>query len=221
MPKQYYICGGNGSVTLEANAGHDTYAWSNGATTRSITVTTPGIYTLDVTNNGCNTQQTITVSPSEKPSITEIETIDWTVDDNSITIVAAGAGSYLYSLNGGSFQRSNVFENLPIGMYTITVKDEFGCGDVSEDVVLLNYPKFFTPNGDGQNEMWRIKFATFEPNLQIYIFDRYGKLITGFTGEGEGWDGTLNGKPLPSTDYWFVVERESGIVYKGHFSLIR
>jgi len=221
MPKQYYICGGNGSVTLEANAGHDTYAWSTGATTRSITVTTPGIYTLDVTDSGCSKRQTITVSPSEKPSITEIETIDWTVDDNSITIVAGGAGSYLYSLDGGPFQRSNVFENLPIGMYTVTVKDEFGCGEISEDVVLLNYPKFFTPNGDGQNEKWRIKFSTFEPNLQIYIFDRYGKLITGFTGEGEGWDGTLNGKPLPSTDYWFVVERESGIVYKGHFSLIR
>jgi gliding motility-associated-like protein len=221
MPTQYYICNGNGSVMLEADAGHDTYTWSTGATTRSITVTAPGIYTLDVTKNGCTTRQSITVSPSEAPSITEIKTIDWTVDANSITITAGGTGSYLYSLNGGPFQQSNIFENLPIGMYKVTVKDEFGCGDDSEDVVLLNYPKFFTPNGDGQNEKWRIKFASHEPDLQVYIFDRYGKLITGFPGDAEGWDGTLNGKNLPSTDYWFVVERESGIVYKGHFSLIR
>lgn len=221
MPTQYYICGSGGSVTLEANAGHDTYSWSNGETTRVITVTSPGTYTLDVTDNGCTAQQIITVSPSEAPSITEIRTVDWTTDTNSITVTAGGSGKYIYSLNDGPFQQSNVFENLPIGLYKVTVKDDWGCGEVSEDVVLLNYPKFFTPNGDGQNERWRIKFAVNEPDLQVYIFDRYGKLITGFTGEGEGWDGTLNGKPLPSTDYWFVVERESGVVYKGHFSLIR
>ncbi|MGV3461324.1 MAG: T9SS type B sorting domain-containing protein [Flavobacterium sp.] len=221
MPTQYYICGSGGTVTLEANAGHDTYSWSTGATTRIITVNAPGTYTLDVTDNGCPAQQTITVSPSEAPSITDIKTVDWTVESNSITVTAEGGGTYLYSLDGGPFQSSNVFENLPIGTYRVTVKDDNGCGDDFEDVVLLNYPKFFTPNGDGENERWRIKFASQEPDLQVYIFDRYGKLITGFTGEGEGWDGTLNGKALPSTDYWFVVERESGMVFKGHFSLIR
>ncbi|HYD92771.1 MAG TPA: T9SS type B sorting domain-containing protein [Flavobacterium sp.] len=53
------------------------------------------------------------------------------------------------------------------------------------------------------------------------MFDRYGKLITGFGPNSPGWDGTLNGKKLPSTDYWFVVKRQNGKEYKGHFSMIR
>ncbi len=110
---------------------------------------------------------------------------------------------------------------LPVGVYMVFVKDKNECGIATKEVVLLNYPKFFTPNADGFNERWRIKFSTFEPDMQVYIFDRYGKLITGFTGDNEGWDGKLNGEPLPAGDYWFVVERQSGKIYKGHFSLLR
>ncbi|WP_396153492.1 T9SS type B sorting domain-containing protein [Flavobacterium sp.] len=83
------------------------------------------------------------------------------------------------------------------------------------------YPKFFTPNNDGHNDLWKIKFSETEPNFQVNIFDRYGKIITGFKGNDIGWDGTLNGQNLPSSDYWFVVKRENGKEYKGHFSLKR
>lgn len=221
MPLQYYICGAGGTVSIEADGGMDSYEWSDGQTTRIATFTTPGTYTLTVYRDGCPAVAAITVAPSQEPEIEEIKITDWSVSDNSITVVAKGVGNYVYSINDGPFQGSNVFEGLATGVYNVTVKDEFGCGEVSGEVTLLNYPKFFTPNGDGENERWRIEFAVKEPDLQVYIYDRYGKLITGFTGESEGWDGTLNGRHLPSTDYWFVVERESGIVYKGHFSLIR
>ena len=95
------------------------------------------------------------------------------------------------------------------------------CGEVVKEVVLLNYPNFFTPNGDGVHDKWRIEYAIREPNIKINIFDRYGKLITVFGANSEGWDGTLNGNPLPSTDYWFVVEREDGRQLKGHFAMLR
>jgi gliding motility-associated-like protein len=57
--------------------------------------------------------------------------------------------------------------------------------------------------------------------MSIQIYDRYGKLIATLKGISEGWDGTLNGNELPSSDYWFVVKRESGKVFKGHFTLKR
>ena len=83
------------------------------------------------------------------------------------------------------------------------------------------YPKFFTPNGDGYNDFWKIKFSENEPHLMVTIFDRYGKFIKQFGSSSQGWDGNYLGEQLPSTDYWFVVTRENGKEFKGHFTLKR
>ena len=101
------------------------------------------------------------------------------------------------------------------------VRDGLGCGIAEKEVALLYYPNFFTPNGDGYNEKWQIKYSVLEPQMKVTIFDRYGKVITSFGGMSDGWDGTLNGAKLPSTDYWFVVTREDGREYKGHFAMMR
>lgn len=224
MDTQYYVCE-NGNVTLTADSGYDSYAWSTGATTRSVVVTQPGTYTCTVANIygsvACPTQVSVTVDPSAIATIQEVITEDWTTGENIITILANGAGNYMYSIDGIHYQTENTFTSLPIGLYTVYVKDINECGIAREEIVLLNYPKFFTPNGDSSNEKWRIKFSQYEPDLKVYIYDRYGKLITGFKAQDDGWDGTLNGKELPSTDYWFVVERKDGHIYKGHFSMLR
>jgi gliding motility-associated-like protein len=107
------------------------------------------------------------------------------------------------------------------GEYTVYVKDLNGCGTVKSPFVLLNYPKYFTPNGDGYNDTWHIEFSNFEPNFIVTIFDRFGKLITRLKSAGPGWDGMYNGQTLTSTDYWFVVDRQDGTIFKGHFSLKR
>ena len=66
-----------------------------------------------------------------------------------------------------------------------------------------------------------IKFSENEPNLTIKIFDRYGKFIKQLGPNSLGWDGKYLGKDISSSDYWFVVTRENGKEYKGHFSLKR
>jgi len=55
----------------------------------------------------------------------------------------------------------------------------------------------------------------------VNIFNRYGKLIISLDNNSIGWDGTFNGKPLPSDDYWFEAKFIDGKTFKGHFSLIR
>lgn len=57
--------------------------------------------------------------------------------------------------------------------------------------------------------------------MLVCIFDRYGKFLGSFNGNSEGWTGTYAGKPLPATDYWFVITRQDGRILKGHFSLMR
>ena len=138
-----------------------------------------------------------------------------------ISVFVSGIGNYEYSLDGLTYQDENVFTNLKAGIYTVYIRDINGCGIIKQDVALLNYPKFFTPNGDGINETWRIPFSWFEENLTVVIFDRYGKVITGFDANSPGWDGKYNGEKLPSTDYWFLVTREDGRIHRGHFAMIR
>jgi gliding motility-associated-like protein len=133
----------------------------------------------------------------------------------------ASNGNFEYSIDGSSYQSSNSFTNLEAGLYTVYVHDPNGCGTATGKVLLLMYPNFFTPNNDGFHDTWRIEYGFLEPNLQVYIYDRYGKLLTAFNGKSKGWDGRYNGEALPSTDYWFVVQRQDGREYKGHFSMLR
>ncbi len=224
MPAIGAICEGS-TLTLEAPAGFDAYLWSTGAVTRSITVTTAGEYTITVTEDHdgqlCNASKTITVTASEAPVISDIQISDWTDDRNSITILAEGAGDYEYSLNNAIWQASPTFDDLLPGIYTVYARDRNGCGEAEDEIVLLMYPKFFTPNGDGHHDAWQVKYAFFEPDMLIHIFDRYGKVVASFRGDTFGWDGRFNGRDLPSTDYWFVVERQDGRMYRGHFAMLR
>jgi gliding motility-associated-like protein len=81
--------------------------------------------------------------------------------------------------------------------------------------------RFFTPNADGYNDTWNLLGGTTQPGAEIYIFDRFGKLLAKIDPMGTGWDGKYNGLPLPSTDYWFSIELSDGTIQKGHFSLVR
>ena len=131
----------------------------------------------------------------------------------------------MYQLDYGPLQESNVFQNVGSGTHIIRVVDANGCSNpLSQEVMVINYPKFFTPNEDSYNDTWNISGLASQINARIFIFDRYGKLLKQIRPRGQGWDGTYNNQPLPADDYWFVVEyEENGISkeFKAHFSLKR
>ncbi|WP_158961492.1 T9SS type B sorting domain-containing protein [Myroides fluvii] len=138
-----------------------------------------------------------------------------------------------YALDEGAYQDSKIFYDVLNGTHRVWVryKDQRSICPQYVDVFVLGYPRFFTPNGDGFNDTWNIPTLQGHPEAVIYIYDRYGKLLTQFTPANGGWDGTFNGKQMPSTDYWFTVEyleeaKQANQVprkvqYKGHFSLKR
>lgn len=224
MDNETPICEGN-TVELIADAGYDYYTWSTGQTTRIIAVDAPGNYTVTAFNDYgsliCSTEKTIEVNVSNSATITNIDTVDWTQSNNVITVFAEGEGDYEYSIDGFNYQVSNVFTNLYIDDYMVYVRDKKGCGIANEDVYLLYYPKYFTPNGDGKHDFWQIKNSSKEPLNKLYIYNRYGKLISQLRPNDLGWDGTLNGSKLPTSDYWFLLERQNGKTYRGHFTLKR
>jgi len=216
----YNICEGE-MLQISILEGFDSYLWSDGSIDTNFYTNDGGNYWVIVTQNNCSATYNFEVIESSAPIISEINVVDFSLNNNSIEVGVYGIGDYEYSLNGLIYQDSPLFENVDSGTYLVTVKDKNGCGVDSKYVTVLMYPTFFTPNGDGFNDFWQIKYAFVEPNMQLFIFDRFGKLIHFFKGRDRGWDGTYNGKKLPSTDYWFIIKRESGQEIKGHFSMVR
>ncbi|MNR24822.1 hypothetical protein D3C85_1419270 [compost metagenome] len=106
-------------------------------------------------------------------------------------------------------------------MYDVQVRDKKGCGVDKREIVLVDYPKFFSPNNDGYNEYWHILGIEKFPKSVTTIFDRYGKFLKTLMYNDIGWDGTFNGEKLLVSDYWFTVELGNGRNFKGHFSLKR
>lgn len=221
MEDEYFMCPGN-PLTITLPTGYD-YEWGDGHTGNTATFTHSGYYTVTATQVGysstCIPPKGFEIKYSELPVMNDIVTSDFNGTDNTITILPYNA-DYLYSLDGVTYQQDNVFTGLKSGIYNVYVTNKSRCMVLHSKAVVLMYPKFFTPNNDGNNDYWHIKNSATE-DMVIYIFDRYGKLLTSLTETDKGWDGTFNGNPMPANDYWFVIYSASHSEIKGHFSLIR
>jgi gliding motility-associated-like protein len=187
-----------------------------------------GQYSVEATNIATTCKSMLIpalVESSDAASTATYAVSNYFEDNQSIILSVVGSGIYLYSLDGGPFQESNIFSSVPAGEHFVTIHDANGCADITiEPIFTIGYPHFFTPNGDGYHDTWNIWSLPNQKNAEIHIFDRLGKLIKQIKPEGEGWDGTFNGQDLPSTDYWFTVkfnENQAEKIFKAHFSLKR
>lgn len=228
IPDYIGICEGEDDVTINATHGFDSYLWSTGDTTESISVSTEDIgeYWITVTQDHdtyiCSSTKEFSVILSNTAVISNINVTDWTDNNNTITIILSDVslGNYEYSLDNITYQDNTVFNGITPGEYTVYVRDKNGCGITTQDVYILNPPKYFTPNNDGIHDTWSIQYSITEPDMTIKIFNRYGKLLK-FLDATSSWDGTYNGYNLPTSDYWYIVSRSNGKDYTGHFTLKR
>ena len=241
------VCEGN-SGTINAAASSATaiinwYGTPTGGipfeTGNSLTVmptSTITTFYVDATENGCTTPTRTevkmevlgnTISLTSPITLNDIAIVDDS-NNNSITINNfPGIGNYEFDLNSfEEFGNETYFEHLKPGMHSLYLRDKTNCEISKLDIAILGFPKFFTPNGDGQNDTWKVLGNN--NNIQIsaiYIFDRFGKLVADLDLNGEGWDGFYNGERLPASDYWYLVKytdqygdyREK----RGNLSLIR
>ncbi len=165
-----------------------------------------------------------------EPEFTGVDILDTNLsidpDQNNIEILINGNSEYEYAINGGEFQDEAIFNDVPPGLNSVIINDKNGCGTTEEEFLMVAYPKFFTPNGDGINETWNIKGIETLGNPVVFIFDRYGKLLKQLDANTP-WDGTFNGRSMPSSDYWFRFEYNDSVdvvvakTRKTHFTLKR
>ena len=216
------LCSG-ASISLLIDAGFSSYLWNTGDTSNTIPVTVPGNYSVKVTNlNGCTATKNYTVTASGIAIITGADINDFAGNENTVLVEYSGIGNYEFSLDGSFFQDNPLFIGVVPGEYLVYARDKNGCGlSIPFKIYVLDYPRYFTPNGDGYNDFWKIKNLELWPNSTITIFDRYGKLLRQFNSTSSGWNGIYNGYLLPADDYWFSLTFTDNKIIKGHFSLKR
>ena len=86
----------------------------------------------------------------------------------------------------------------------------------------LFVPNTFTPNNDGVNDDWNIKYLDSYPNVMIEVFNRYGTKIYTSIGYSEAWKGMFNGIDLPVGTYFYVINPNNGRkIITGSVTIIR
>ncbi|RZN78707.1 MAG: T9SS type B sorting domain-containing protein [Winogradskyella sp.] len=226
-------------IDTELSDADYTFEWSfNGdvlatETGSSLIPTQGGTYSVLVTDTTTSTvtmctnfDETVVVEGGIPDSL-DVEVVSQTfTGNNMIVATATGNSEYEYSLDNGPWELSGEFENVTGGEHLVAVRDVLGCGILYENITVIDYPKFFTPNGDGNNDTWTIRGIDSQPAAVIYIHDRYGKLLKQLSPTSPGWDGTYNGNNMPSSDYWFTLEYNEPInderrTFTAHFALKR
>lgn len=144
------ICSGQ-SVELQTNYTSN-ITWSTNETTPSIFISTPGTYSISI-NTACGLLTADhTVAPGELPLIQSVDVSPISCngqDDGALLVTASASGALSYAINGGTWQASPIFSNLPAGDYVVSVQTDQGCTS-QQTVTIQDLPPLeVTASNDG------------------------------------------------------------------------
>ncbi|HKL91391.1 MAG TPA: T9SS type B sorting domain-containing protein, partial [Allomuricauda sp.] len=184
----------------------------------------PGDHFITIAHaNGCMTTYDFTIEAYE-PLVLTLENNNI----NQITAIAeGGVEDYTFYFNDVDNGSDNTFYINRTDTYTVTVVDQNGCEATAEifmEFIDVEFPNFFTPDGDGLNDIWIPDNIEGFPDVLIKVYDRYGRVVEVMARNVQGWDGNYDGKPLPTGDYWYVVQlkgEQDDREFVGHFTLYR
>jgi gliding motility-associated-like protein len=206
-------------------------------TRRNVTMPMSGTYALSYTVNNCTVTTTTNITMYTPPSLINItpdQTINW---GESVQLFVEGAFVYRWTPNDGSIDNPNI--NNPVvspeatTRYYVSGSNEVGCVDTASVLVTVRdnadeyIPTAFTPNGDGLNDVFRIRRLSGSQKLvEFSVYNRFGERV--YHNEyspDAGWDGNFNGQPCDMGTYFFqvIIGLRDGTkrVYKGDVTLIR
>ena len=237
-----YSLNGGASATFTRTVGNIAYIdnFNRGSVTQTVEVTYTVVSSIPGMTGSCSASETITIDPYTPLTVTRVTT---NTTLNTLEVLAQGGRTnnfrgYTYYFNEVSKGDNPVYKvnhNDPekeIGgrrykVVNVRVEDAEGCtvtATYEVEYFDIEVPNYFTPNGDGENEVWKPKYLDNNVNARIYIFDRYGRRLV-VLESGQGWDGTYEKRPMPSGDYWYIIEINDQLYDKrefyGNFTLFR
>jgi gliding motility-associated-like protein len=220
-------------------SGAVTYTWSPGKSLSDSTSANPiatptdtTLYTVIGTDaNGCQDTATVKINIHKKP-VANAGPNRYTYEGQSIQLLATAkyASTYSWSPTTGL---SNPTILRPVATpssditYTLTAISPYDCSVATSSVFVRVYkritiPNTFSPNNDGINDTWDINALITYPESVMLIFNRYGQQIFKSIGYSKPWDGTYNGKPVPSGTYYYVLDlKDKKPVIAGYVMVVR
>ena len=229
----YSVCGTD-DLKLEVLGNFNSYLWSTGATTSSITVNAAGTYSVDV-DAGCKIHKSIPIGSLVAPKVLASATPKDIQIGDVIALKASGLVDYVWSPTDGIESPNQANTNAtPPGPITYTVSgiDSHGChGEASVTISLigegsiglLKPENYFSPNGDTFNPFWEVENAPFLSQCGVTIFDELGIKVFEAKPYENNWDGTSSkGNKLPAGVYFYIIKcDDSKAIQKGSINLIR
>lgn len=150
------------------------------------------------------------------------------IDLNVITANAIGGREeYTFFFNDEDNGDDNTFYIKRTDTYSVRVIDENGCESTASiymEFIDIEIPNFFTPDGDGNNDIWLPRNTSQFPDIFIKIYDRYGREVYEIIDNADGWDGLYQDTDLPTGDYWYVIKlngEDDDREFVGNFTLYR
>ncbi|MBD2705397.1 gliding motility-associated C-terminal domain-containing protein [Spirosoma sp. BT702] len=201
---------------LSGDTPGNTYQWSTGATTPTISVEQPGSYSLSVVNtqNGCKGRASIRVNDRPAPNFSYTQQASLCEGDlGTVRLSANGAAGlrFLWLIQNDTTRNVTVNK---AGQYAVQVTDPQGCTATGVARVLnlceprVNTPDAFTPNNDGINDVLQI-FTAYITDYEFRIYNRWGEVIFVSNSPEQKWDGTYKGSTYPSMLYPYIVQYRS------------
>jgi len=203
-----YCAGANTTITATGGTG---YVWSNGSTTASITVT-QGTYSVTATDATCSGTSSAVVSQIATTPVNLGNAVSTCQD--SLVVIDAGTGYTSYVWSSG--ENTQTITPQTSGAYSVTVVDANSCnvsGSVNvsfnsctEETNVLYIPTAFSPNGDGANDLFRVKTSSALKRYNIKIYNRWGEQVFESADITESWDGVYQGRTQPLSSYVWYLE---------------
>lgn len=228
----FNLCEGNtAELSVEASPGQ--VEWSTGETTPKITIKDPGIYSvISGKNTGCSSSDEIEAVLVDNINLEIISGSQRIESGSSAQLEAAGADFYLWE-PADDLDDPNISNPLASPIitteYTVNAWNSYGCEDfelvtvyVDEAIVIqVEAPLAFSPNGDGQNDEWKIKNIDVYESCPVRIFNRRGQNVYEAGEYNNDWNGIFNGVELPEGAYYYIITCNTSEVHTGSITLIR
>jgi gliding motility-associated-like protein len=214
------LCSGSasGTATVAITGGSQpySYSWNTSPvqTTSTASALNAGTYTVTVTDNsGCTQVVAVTLTaPAPMVFAQDSSNTQCKRNDGHAEITGITGGTPPYSFQWSTGGTSSSIVNISAGTYSVIVSDFNGCSD-SASFMLINtttpecvfIPNAFSPNGDGQHDLWIIENLDYYNEVKVEIYNRWGNLVYENDAYNNDWDGTAKGGKLPGGSYYYVI----------------